>query len=154
MATRVLTQYYPGLLDSDQALALFIYLAENIEWEDGIPSKSGPTRKAKAMEPGMDVYLDTTIVNVLNSLGLINKGIYGIYLNYYRDGEDFTPSHSHKGTQQVVISLGSSRILTMGQKQFTLNNGDVITFGSSAHGVPKDPNCFTGRISIAFFIEL
>ena len=54
---------------------------------------------------------------------------------------------------QVVISLGATRTLIIGKKTFSLNNGDVIIFGSSTHGVPKEPTITNGRISIATFMS-
>lgn len=118
-----------------------------------IRSRSGFTRKAKPMYPGMDPILDNCIIKVLSTINNTQSQIYGIYLNYYRNGEDWTPNHSHPGMKQIVISLGADRILTMASNRYNMSNGDVIVFGSSIHGVPKDPNCKTGRISIAMFLE-
>lgn len=125
-----------------QHTRLYYHLEDNIDWEDGVRSKSGFTRKAKPMQLGIDSVVDNFILESLSKIGVTTFGIYGIY----RDGEDWTPNHSHPGMKQVVISLGSTRKLTM-------NNGDIIIFGSAVHGVPKDPNCTTGRISIALFLE-
>jgi len=105
------------------------------------------------MYPGMDPILDNCIIKVLSTINNTQSQIYGIYLNYYRNGEDWTPNHSHPGMKQIVISLGADRILTMASNRYNMSNGDVIVFGSSIHGVPKDPNCKTGRISIAMFLE-
>jgi len=44
LVTRVTTQHIPGLLSSDRGVALYEYFRENIEWEDGVRSKSGETR--------------------------------------------------------------------------------------------------------------
>jgi hypothetical protein len=151
---RVYTQYYPNLLTADHATALFEYLKDNIEWENGIMSRvHGFTRKAKPMQLGMDQVLDSTIAAVFEKMGIDSAGIYGVYLNYYRDGNDFTPAHSHPGLKQIVISLGATRTLTMGSSSYEMKNGDVIIFGSSIHGVPKDPECKDGRISIALFLR-
>jgi hypothetical protein len=77
--------------------------------------------------------------------------IQGIYLNYYENGDHHTPNHSHKGTHQLVISLGQTRTLNVGGKDYSMENGDAIIFGGSVHGVPKD-NSVNGRISIATFM--
>lgn len=150
---RVKTQYYPGIMENDMARALYYYLEENIEWEDGVLSKKGFTRKAKPMNIGMDVTLDKVIIDTLEKMGIVDGGVHGIYLNYYRDGNDWTPNHTHPGMKQVVISLGVTRTLTMGKGCYNMTNGDAIIFGSAIHGVPKDPNCTEGRISIALFLE-
>lgn len=146
--------YYPSLLTFDHAIALYEYFKDNIAWEDGIRSRiHGFTRKARPMQLGMDPVLDTTITTVLTMMKIHQAGVYGVYLNYYRNGDDFTPNHSHPGMKQVVISLGASRRLTMGASGYDMRNGDVIVFGSATHGVPKDPQCKEGRISIALFLE-
>jgi len=105
------------------------------------------------MQLGMDAVIDNCIIESLAKMGVTSSGVYGIYLNYYRNGEDWTPNHSHPGMKQVVISLGATRLLTMGKSSYAMNNGDAIVFGSGIHGVPKDPTCTTGRISIALFLE-
>ena len=63
----------------------------------------------------------------------------------------WTPNHSHKGTHQLVISLGTSRTLQVGNKDYLMENGDVILFGSSMHGIKPDQSV-NGRISIATFM--
>lgn len=150
----IYTKYHPGLLTIDHATALYEYFKDNIAWEDGIKSRvHGFTRKAKPMQLGMDPVLDATITTVLTEMKIYRTGIYGVYLNYYRDGNDFTPNHSHPGMKQIVISLGASRQLTMGSSSYEMKNGDVIIFGSAIHGIPKEPRCKEGRISIALFLE-
>jgi hypothetical protein len=153
LVTRVTTQHIPGLLSSDRGVALYEYFRENIEWEDGVRSKSGETRKAKAMAMGLDDVLDAVIVETMALMNMNQIGIFGIYLNYYRNGIDYTPNHSHPGMKQVIISLGAPRTLNVGTKSYIMGNGDVIIFGSATHGVPKDPNCTEGRISIALFLQ-
>ena len=118
-------------------MAVYYHLEENIQWEDGIRSRSGFTRKANPMYPGMDPILDNCIIKVLSTINNTQSQIYGIYLNYYRNGEDWTPNHSHPGMKQIVISLGADRILTMASNRYNMSNGDVIVFGSSIHGVPS-----------------
>jgi len=57
------------------------------------------------------------------------------------------------GTNQLVLSLGASRILTIVNKSITLNNGDVVIFGEQLHGVPRSKTPCKQRISIATFCE-
>jgi hypothetical protein len=64
----------------------------------------------------------------------------------------YTPNHAHKGTHQLIISLGCPRTLQLGKKEFIMENGDAIIFGGSSHGIPRD-NSVTGRISIATFMK-
>lgn len=145
------TTYFPQLVEHDKAIELYHHLKDNVDWQDGIKSKQGNTRKASSFELGIDDKFDQVVLNALFNIGNVN--IYGIYLNYYRNGEDWTPNHSHPGMKQFIISLGATRQLTMGKKVYPMNNGDCMIFGSSVHGVPKDPQCITGRISIALFLE-
>lgn len=76
------------------------------------------------------------------------------YINLYRDGNDSTPNHKHDGTIQIVFSFGATRTLKLGSREYNLNDGDVIIFGSQIHGVPKQEQCTETRYSIAFFVEL
>jgi hypothetical protein len=76
----------------------------------------------------------------------------GAYINYYRDGNDWAPSHSHPKQVQMIISLGTTRNLIVGTKTYILNSGDMIIFGSSTHQVHVEPEVTEGRISIATFM--
>jgi len=151
--TRIQTKYYSNILNGETSSVVYEYLRNNIEWEDGIRSRLGFTRKAKPMQIGMDYTLDSIIMQVINKMEMNSVGVHGIYLNYYRDGNDWTPNHSHPGMKQVVISLGATRTLTVGGKSYSMSNGDAIIFGSGIHGIPKDLSCADGRISIALFLE-
>ena len=121
------------MLDCDTSTALYHHLLYNINWIDGIPSKNSFTRK------------------VMNELKLENI-ILGVYLNYYVDGKMWTPNYSHPKQKQIIISLGTTRKLFIAKKQYNSANGDVIIFGSSIHGVQKEPEITGGRISIAIFM--
>lgn len=151
--SRIKTEHYQRMIEYDEAVTIFTHLKNNIIWEDGIRSKKGPTRKAKPIDFTEDQIVDYIVYCVLSKLSVNIASVRGIYLNYYRDGDDWTPNHSHPGMKQIVISLGATRVLTIGSKNYLMSNGDVIIFGSSIHGVPKDVNCSQGRISIAIFIE-
>ena len=130
---------------------MYFHLMKNIEWEDGIKSKKGFTRKAKALDIGDLEEVDNLILKVLSEISNTNYFIDGIYLNYHENGEMWTPNHSHKGTHQLVISLGATRILNVSNKSYNMENGDAVIFGSAIHGVPKDEST-EGRISIATFM--
>lgn len=92
----------------------------------------------------------SAIARVVSAIKMSNI-IDGIYLNYYRDGNDWAPSHSHPGETQLIISLGATRSLKIGTKTYEIGNGDVIVFGSSSHSIIQDPSITEGRISIATF---
>lgn len=147
------TKYYAQVIEHHRSHLIFEYLRDNIEWIDGVKSYKGFTRKAKPISLGENDIVDAIIADVIQLIGMKQISLYGIYLNYYRDGEDYTPNHSHIGMKQIVISFGATRKLTVGTKSYNMCNGDVIIFGSSLHGVPKDPDCKDARISIALFLD-
>lgn len=152
----VKTIFIKNTIDKEQSINLYKYLVENIEWVEGIRSRKGYTRKARTIFSGQMEVIDNLIRMVLNDhfKSKINSNyiVLGYYLNYYENGEMWTPNHSHKSTHQLVISLGGPRILTVGKKEYLMESGDSILFGSSIHGVPKDSERNEGRISIATFM--
>ena len=145
------TTYKENVLTPDRATALYYFLEDNIQWEDGIRSRKGYTRKAKPLDMGDVPEVDQAIIDSLHRLTNKNYAILGIYLNYYENGNMWTPNHSHKGTHQLVISLGQTRELNVTNKTYNMTNGSAIIFGSATHGVPKDES-INGRISIATFM--
>lgn len=157
---KVKTKLYPKLLHTDVATNIYNHLVENVEWSDGIYSRRyrGSTRKAyqEGNDEDIDLYLQVIVSDVLQQ---INKDTgkkylsHGIYVNYYRDGNDFLPQHSHQGTIQLVISLGATRSLKVSSKTYEMSNGDCVMFGSAPHGIVKQTSITTGRISIATFLR-
>lgn len=153
--TRFKTQYHAKCVNSTDATNMYNHLRDTISWEEGIKSKGKHSRFAKSLSFNDNKSIQDMLINVLKSLSLKNYVIFGLYLNYYMSGDDFTPNHKHKGTIQLIISLnehGGDRKLTIGSKEYNLQNGDVILFGGSVHGIPKADNK-NGRISIAVFMK-
>lgn len=154
------TKYVENVLEKDEAMALYLNIRDNIQWKEGIRSRHGFTRLAYGIDPCdlPQIYpeLYNVILDVSTKLGLMTEDtplLLGfVYLNYYRNGNDYTPQHSHKNTKQLIISLGETRNLTVAKKTYSMTNGSAIVFGSSIHGVPKDDRINEGRISIAVFI--
>lgn len=148
------TVFLKHAIDEYIAYNMFFELAETIEWEDGIRSRKVFTRKAKSLSPD-DLELHPMITEIIHTcllnMSTINYDIVGIYLNYYEDGDMWTPNHTHKDTHQLVVSLGAERILTVSNKDYVMQNGDAILFGSANHGVPKMKDAGP-RISIATFM--
>jgi hypothetical protein len=146
-----------NVITKECADTLFEVLRDNIEWEEGIKSKKGFTRLAKAIDITEYPDLESVIINVIkifseNSKNTGNYIMSGVYLNYYMDGKMFTPNHTHKGMHQLVISLGVTRNFIIRKKIEQMNSGDAIMFGSAVHGVPVQPEIKDGRISIAVFL--
>lgn len=149
------TVHLPGFVEAGLADRLFMHLKENMDWQDGIYSnyKRRVTRKAcalSALEVMQDEILFPVVLEVLQQFAVPEQQMPDVYLNYYRNGNDFTPSHTHKDSNQIVISLGCTRTLKIASKNYETAHGDVIFFGSSAHGVPEDDSV-DARISIAMF---
>ena len=153
MSKRVKTVYEKEFIHGDVADELFNHLRDSIDWDDSIYSRKEKsiTRKGKAID--LDSYDDEKLLSVIFLvLEHYNVSIiHGVYLNYYRDGNDFTPVHKHEATNQIIISLGCTRTLTVGKKEYQIGNGDIMYFGSSLHGIKKDTECNDERISIAIF---
>ena len=147
------TKFLQGCIDEDEASSLFLMLRDDIQWEDGVATKrSGFTRRAKEITPTQYPLLSELVLRCLDALAVEKRYIIlGIYLNYYEDGEMHTPNHSHRGTHQLVISLGGARTLNVGKTDHVMRGGDAIIFGSSVHGVKKEPGA-EPRISIATFM--
>lgn len=147
------TTFIADALDPELANALFLVLRDEIPWQKGIKSKHGETRLAYMCKMGEMEAVDTVVIEALSKLGQSDSyGIMGLYLNYYRDGEDWTPNHTHPGSHQLVVSLGATRRLDVAKKHFMMTSGSAIIFGSASHGVPKEPEVKEARISIATFM--
>lgn len=149
--SRCYTEYQTGILGDLEATSLYEYLKENMQWEEGIRSRKGFTRLAASLEICDDIRVSQAVRTAVSVLGRHNYFINGIYINYYQNGEMWTPNHTHRGTHQLVISLGARRDLVVAKKTYQMENGSAIIFGSSVHGVPKC-DVQEGRISIAVFL--
>lgn len=147
------TQIIQSALEYKRSIDLFEFLENTIEWEEGIRSKTGFTRLAKSINLEDYPKLTDIINTVITKFNISNNYlIYGVYLNYYKNGDMWTPNHTHPKTHQLIISLGETRKLIVGKKEIEMNSGDAVLFGSSIHGVPKEVNK-KGRISIATFMR-
>lgn len=148
------TRHIDNILDQDEGYKLYFSLVDTIPWQDSIKTRHGGfTRKGYSIEFGRHSELDHAILTSLLNFGISKDKVLGVYLNYYQDGDMYCPNHSHKGTRQIVISLGATRTLNVSNKSYNMQHGSAIIFGSSMHGVPREPGIKDGRISIALFIE-
>lgn len=158
---RVVQKFYhlKEYINSEMSSRLYEFLKDNIMWGEGVKSRKGHTRSAAPYD--LDEFL-TIIDDFPEIIGTIaevidkyseRKRCEGLYLNYYKDGSDWTPNHTHPGSTQIVISLGETRTFQYGKQNIPSLNGDVFIFGSGIHGVPKEPDILNGRISIALFMD-
>jgi hypothetical protein len=155
--SRTITNYHSQFFSPEESTELYNKLKSRLVWQDGVYSSKARciTRKAHAIdtipESIEEAEIHSFVARALDTIGA-HKGISGIYVNYYRNGNDWAPAHSHPGHRQLVISLGATRQLRIGKKIYEMSNGDVITFGSGIHEIIRDPSITEGRISIAVFI--
>lgn len=167
--SRIMTKHYSSLLDSKQCDIWYTTLRDSIKWQESIKSKKGftgtcdqkimdavkkrkgLTRLACPFNFGENKIIDNILIQTCEKLKIDINSIYGIYVNYYKNGIMWTPSHSHPNSKQLIISLGTTRTLKVGTRNYEMNNGDAIIFGSSQHQVPPSDS-EKGRISIACFI--
>jgi hypothetical protein len=147
------TQVYLRFLDADECMAMFYYLKDNIPWgESTITRYGGRTRLGCSYQSGRDKIIDNFIKKIDATKPPGQYSLVGVYLNYQRDGEEYTPRHNHEGGFQQLICLGpAKRKFVIGKLSQILGNGDVAIFGSAKHGLPKDTKCREERISIATF---
>lgn len=160
------TIFYPEILDSKTAEVAYDFIKNNTLWVDSVYSK----KAKKITRKGYTVNLDLSTLDVIDEfiIGIVeniliniekkdgaksNYGILGIYVNYYQDGKSFCPNHSHPGTTQLVLSLGTTRKFILGKKEYNVKAGDAIIFGSSIHGIPEQPEITDSRVSIAIFLK-
>jgi len=154
---KVKTQHFKKIIDEKEATFYYELLRDNIKWDKGIKTKNGKdTRLAKNLydldeDDPIIITINELLQKILQHIKLNSCVILGQYMNYYLNGEHYTPNHSHPKMIQVIISLGTTRILNIGKKEYKSSNGDVFIFGSSIHGVPKQLEIKNGRISIALF---
>jgi hypothetical protein len=164
---KILTSYYPHIVEENRATNTFEFLRDCTPWEAGIRSSKTKkeTRKAYSIpfrEDGTladpDSHIDRTLLDLVRECRDrfevrqgVRYSVLDIYANYYRDGDDWAPSHSHPYIQ-LVISLGATRKLKVGSKVYQMNNGDGILFGKSSHSLLQEFDVKEGRISIAAFM--
>ena len=155
-----LLMYRAHALDDSLATELYRRLLDMAPWKkaDEIRSrKTGFTRKARKVGITDQLFIELIpyVEDILKTFGR-SYAILGLYLNWYENGQSYTPSHTHE-TDQLVISLGATRILRVGSQDFPMKHGDAVLFGTQPHSVPQetlhtDSRFPEGRISIATFM--
>ena len=154
----VKTLFKENVVDPEIASYLYEWLKNNTKWGEAVRSRiKGFTRKGQHYTFGTKDIVDSVIVNTINVMTAEKDEVKHyecdeIFLNYYESGKMWCQNHSHKGSHQVVISLGATRQLHVGKKIFKMTNGSACFFGSAVHGVPVENDVIEGRISIAIFL--
>src|SRR3989344_1693554 len=135
-----LLMYQARALDDSLASELYQRLLAMAPWKrtDEIRSRrTGFTRKARKLAVGEPLFMEL-IPYVESVLGVLDRPyiILGLYLNWYENSQSYTPSHNHD-TDQLVISLGATRVLRVGSRDFSMEHGDAVLFGTQPHSVPR-----------------
>ena len=138
-------------------------LEEQIEWQSFGPSPK--SRRVAAWNGDENTTAEIIISNLVVELQTkMNVKVQGVFLNLYRDGNDYCPYHKDRyGTDVYTISLGETRDLLIksdkkGSKamKITLESGDLYYMSKELHinhkhSVPKRKKSNGTRISIVFF---
>lgn len=86
-----------------------------------------------------------------------------VWMNYYRDGSDYTPYHKDSYNCIVAcVSFGGSRIFkirndtTKNEQSFNLENGDIFVFdqefnNTHQHSIMRTTKRVDPRVSLVFF---
>lgn len=137
------------------------HLINNVQWTEGITTRDGKiTRFQKHLEMCDEHIKDVTLQVIKtcferNGIDLENISCYGLYMNYYRDGNDYCPKHRHLGTKQMILSLGAVRKLGINingnDTYINMENGSALFFGEEYHWMYSDRNNVGPRISIVVF---
>lgn len=140
------------ILQYDESMSLYEFIRDNSPWNSGILSRTGVSRLqchlSDCIQDVQDVVLNLVRI-VLQKYEYVNT-ILGIYMNYYRNGSDYCPRHQHRGTKQIIISLGCNRPLNINGRNYPIQSGFCISFGEEYHSLNKC-SVNEGRISIAIF---
>jgi hypothetical protein len=148
--TPIIIRNFLSTIEADE---LFCRLLD-LPWHDSIKTRYGKsTRKAYMVNTTDPIFslLYEQIQFLLLDYPIGN--ILGFYINLYENGDMYTPNHRHHNTNQLILSLGSTRILNIEGQSIECNNGDIIIFGDQLHGVPKTKKNTGIRISIATFCQ-
>jgi hypothetical protein len=145
------TVYIPDYLDYDTQQILYDTILEAFEgqWVDGPKSSRLASPQPLDAIPEIMHIIGEVVRDYLPEGTMVS---YGCYYNFYKDGMMYTPTHSHPDTIQIILSLGPGiRTLKVGKKEYIQSPGALTIFGTSAHGVAREPEVTEGRIGVAIF---
>lgn len=114
----------------------------------------------------VELYKHPLIIDMKRTLEKeYGMNVKGVYLNFYKDGDDYAPYHkdSYGGTGIFTASFGASRYCytkndkTKKVTKYLLEDGDLFFFNSefdkhNKHSIPKTKKVKDPRISVVFFV--
>ena len=145
-----------GFISKDESDRLFQNLKTKVQWNVGIPTRNGGISRLQSHFQMIPYEIQCEILEIVNRIFSSdtnnNYNLEGIYLNYYRNGNDYCPRHKHD-SRQCIISLGSPRHITINNKKILLEPGSVCIFNNEYHSVDRDYKSGE-RISIVIFFTI
>ena len=153
----------PAFIDEEIANELLELLKKNIQWEKFqlSPNSRLVSRWQGSNSEHLNCLIEGFTVLIQQRF---QTNVKGIFLNWYKDGSDYCPYHSHRyGANVYTISLGGTRDLLIKQngrgtraEKFTLKSGDLYFMSNKMqsihkHSIPKRKKVNSERISVVFF---
>ncbi len=153
--------HIPKYLSDEQATDYFHMLEEHLPWQT-VQWSTGRNlpRLVCSYEVGSLVSLDQLIELIEKAF---NVSVEGVWCNFYRDGNDYTPPHKDSyNTDVYTLSLGGTRncVFTKdadaNRSVYALQSGDILFFDQATnaqykHSIPKSSAVNDPRISVVFF---
>jgi hypothetical protein len=123
------------VVESEVALALFRTLRDSVVWEKGRRSKIGVVSTPIAIDLYEYPQVMAVIRSCLDAMADDDYVFYGAHFHYYMNGEMYLPSRFYKDLHTLVISLGETRLLQIGEKYYSMVNGSAILLKSESFRV-------------------
>jgi len=95
--------------------------------------------------------LDTILQQMLEVANIRDPGLR-IFLNRYENGSATCPTHRHD-FWTAMLSFGAERVALIEERPLLLRDGDLLVFGTQAHGCPEMPDVSGRRISVVVFFH-
>ena len=154
--------HIPNYLTEEQATDYFHMLEEMLPWQT-VKWQAGRNlpRLVCSYEPESLISMEHLIELIEKAF---NVGVTGVWCNFYRNGNDYTPPHKDSYNADVyTLSLGGTRKCvfeedsTGAKTTYVLKNGDILFFDTATnathkHSIPKAANA-DPRISVVFFTQ-
>lgn len=139
--------YKTAVITDDQATNLYYYLKNNFREMDEANGMSITNDmdyfgcENYLVNPNEFLFkgLSSMINHVLSQMD-VRYTILSIYLNFYKDGQLFIPSHTYRDKCQLVITLGKGHILRIEDKNLYMQNGDAILSDAVDHTITRSNN--------------
>lgn len=155
-------QYYSKIYD----LPIIDALITNIPWRE-VYWKTGTKLPRLVSSMTVEELIDYVpeVIAIIDNVTNVIGPVISCWLNYYRDGNDYTPYHKddYEGVRILNISFGGVRRFSYkpcngGETvSYDMSNGDCIMFDNEfnqhyMHSVTKTKKQCSPRVSIVLFL--